>query len=82
MTDPTFPVFVNDHAVQVPHGATVLAAVQQADPALAAQLAAGAAQATDARALPLAPTDPLAAGAILRVRVSVRGLAGEADAHA
>ena len=82
MTVPTFPVFVNDRAVQVPRGATVLAAVAQADPVLAAQLASGAAQATDARALPLAATDPVAAGAILRVLVSARSRRGEADAPA
>lgn len=82
MTPPTIPVFVNERAVQVPQGATVQAAVIAADAALGAQVASGAAIATDARALPLEPSEVVAPGAILRVAVSARARAGEADASA
>jgi hypothetical protein len=80
MTDDTIPVFVNERAVRVPRQADVLAAVRLADAPLADAFAAGDAQATDARGLPVAAADPLAPGAILRVRVSARARAGEADA--
>lgn len=82
MTMPTIPVFVNDRPVHVPAGADVQAAVRAADAALADRLAAGTVQVTDARALPLAPADPVAPGAILRVQGSARTRAGEADAPA
>ena len=82
MTDLTIPVFVNDRAVQVARGATVLDAVQAADAALAADLVSGAASVTDARALPLDAGDAVTSGAILRVRASARRSAGEADATA
>ncbi len=82
MTDDTIPVFVNERAVRVPRGADALAAVRAADATLAERLAAGTAQATDARGLPVQAADPLEPGAILRVLVSARARAGEADAPA
>lgn len=82
MTMPTIPVFVNDRPVQVPAGADVQTAVRAADAALADRLAAGTAQVTDARALPLAPADPVGPGTILRVQGSARVRGGEADAPA
>lgn len=75
-------VFVNDRAVQVPVGADVQAAVSAADAALGQQLATGAAQSTDARALPLDRLSTVAPGSIVRVLVSARSRAGEADALA
>lgn len=73
-------VFVNEQAVRVPVGSTVLAAATRADPELGRRLAAGEAQATDARGLPLAPDAPLAGGSIVRVAGSARRRGADADA--
>jgi hypothetical protein len=65
----------------VPAGTDVQGAVRAADPGLADRLAAGAAFATDARGIAVAPGDPVTAGAIFRVVVSARR-SGAADADA
>ncbi len=71
--------FVNERAVSLSPGATVLDAVAALDPALAARVSRGEAYVTDARALRVTGDQPLAAGAILRVIVSSRA-ADDADA--
>jgi adenosine deaminase len=67
-------VFVNDKAVDVPHGGSrVRDAVAQADPALARLLESGDAYVTDAAARPIDAGEPIGeAGAVLRVVVSAR----------
>jgi hypothetical protein len=75
-------VFVNERPVRVAAGADALAAVAALDPALGRQLAAGAAQLSDGRGIPLAPATPVFAGAIFRCVVSARRPRDEADAHA
>ena len=75
----TLRCFVNERAVSLSPGATVLDAVTALDPALAARVTRGEAYVTDARALRVAGDQALAAGAILRVIVSSRA-ADDADA--
>ena len=75
----TLRCFVNERAVSLSPGATVLDAVTALDPALAARVARGEADVTDARALRVAGDLALVAGAILRVVVSSRA-ADDADA--
>jgi hypothetical protein len=77
----TIPVFVNEHRLEVPRGATAAGAAACFDPALAARPSATAVTITDARGLPVAPDAVLAPGAILRVVASARR-AGGADADA
>lgn len=75
-------VFVNDRPLRLPPGASALDAVVAFDAALGRQLAAGAAQLSDGRGIPLAPATPVFAGAIFRCVVSARRPRDEADAHA
>ena len=75
----TLRCFVNERAVSLAPGATVLDAVTALDPALAARVSRGEAYVTDARALRVTGDQALAAGAILRVIVSSRA-ADDADA--
>ena len=75
----TLRCFVNERAVSLSPGATVLDAVTALDPALAARVSRGEAYVTDARALRVTGDQALAAGAILRVIVSSRA-ADDADA--
>ena len=76
------PVFVNDHPVSLPPGATAADAVAAFDPALAERLRSGAASLTDGRGLALSPEQPLFPGAIVRVIVSARRAPAEGpDAH-
>jgi len=75
-------VFVNSSPVEVDPGTDVRGAVVRHDAVLAARVAAGAAYVTDARGIELPADTPLAAGSILRVVVSARRTAGDADADA
>ena len=75
-------VFVNAEPLEVVKGADVRAAVLAHDAALEPRLAAGAAYVTDARGIELPLDAGLAEGSILRVVVSARRAAGDADADA
>ena len=63
-------VYVNDRAVELPGGATVVDAAHAADPDLAGLLAQGTALATDGRGLPLDAGVALRPGAIVRIIVA------------
>lgn len=63
----TIRVYVNERPVDVPGGATALAAVTAFDAGLGGALGAGSARVTDARGIELDPAAPLHAGSILRV---------------
>ena len=65
-------LFVNERPVDVAAPATVTDAVTAFDAALGAALIAGAARATDARGIDIAPTEPVGPGSILRVLSSSR----------
>ena len=65
--DSTLRVYVDAKPVDVPKSATVLDALEIADPALASSVRAGTSGATDSRGLPITPDAPLQNGAILRV---------------
>lgn len=67
----TYRVYVDSRPVDVPVTATVIDAVESADPALAADVRSGSRSVTDSRGLPIATDAPLHGGAILRV-VSAR----------
>ena len=69
--DPTLRVYVDAKPVDVPKTATVLDAVEIADPALASSVRDGTSRVTDSRGLPIEGDAPLHGGAILRV-VTVR----------
>lgn len=79
--DSRIPVFINGYRVEAPAGATVAGAVALHDPALAEQVATGAAYVTDGRGIRIADSQAVHAGAILRVVVSSRRNQDEADAH-
>ena len=78
----TIPVFVNDRAVRVAAGSSITAAVTAVDAELGRVLAEGGARLTDGRGIALDPAAPVYPGAILRVAVSARKQAAEADADA
>ena len=63
----TYRVYVDSQPVDVPVSATVLDAVESADPALAEAVREGRKAVTDSRGLPIASDAPLHGGAILRV---------------
>lgn len=67
----TYRVYVDSRPIDVPVTATVIDAVESADPALAEGVRAGSRSVTDSRGLPIDADAPLHGGAILRV-VSVR----------
>jgi hypothetical protein len=75
-------VFVNAVPLEVGKGADVRGAVRALDPELERKLVAGSAFVTDARGIDVPLDAVLAAGAILRVVVTARRAAGEADADA
>jgi hypothetical protein len=75
-------VFVNAVPLELAAGADVRAAVAALDPELERKLVAGSAFVTDARGIAVALDGALAAGSILRVVVTGRRTAGEADADA
>jgi hypothetical protein len=64
-------VYVDAKPVDVSVSATVLDALEAADPALARAVQQGVSAVTDSRGLPISPDAPLQGGAILRV-VAVR----------
>ena len=66
-----YRVYVDSRPVDVPVAATVLDAVEAANPELAESVRAGIKAVTDSRGLPIASDAPLHGGAILRV-VSAR----------
>jgi hypothetical protein len=72
------PVYVNGARVEVPEQAPVLDAVRAWDAEAAREVAAGVRALSDSRGLPLDPSTPGAAGAIVRVG-RARGAAGERD---
>jgi hypothetical protein len=74
-------VFVNERALEVAKGATVLDAVRALDQALARRVTQHTASLTDARGIALQATSPLTAGAIIRVILSARSRSS-ADADA
>jgi hypothetical protein len=65
--DSTLRAYVNGKPVDVQKSATVLDAVERADPLLAAEVRSGDSVVADSRGLPIAPDAPLYGGAILRV---------------
>jgi hypothetical protein len=69
-------VFVNGRPLDMPPGSTALDAVTALDPPLGRQVAEGSAFLTDGRGLELPASALLAAGAILRARVSARRAGG------
>ena len=75
-------IFVNATPLDVEPGTDVRGAIRAHDPVLEAKLAAGAGYVTDARGIELAGDAPVTAGSILRVVVSARRAAEEADADA
>lgn len=75
-------VFLNAAGIDVEPGTDVRGAIRAWDPEVERKLAAGAAFVTDARGIELPGDAPLAEGSILRVVVSARRRAGEADADA
>ena len=75
-------VFVNATAIDVEPGTDVQGALAAHDPALAGKVTAGGAYVTDARGIELPGAAALEAGSILRVVVSARRAAGDADADA
>lgn len=79
MPDP-IRCFVNERALSLAPGATVLDAVKAFDAALAARVGRGEAYVTDARGLRTPADHPLAAGNILRVIVSARATTDDPDA--
>lgn len=74
-------VFLNATPLDVAPGTDVQGAIRAWDPELERKLAAGAAFVTDARGIEVAADAPLAEGSILRVVVSARRRAEEADAE-
>ncbi|MEI6813581.1 MAG: hypothetical protein WCL36_05305 [bacterium] len=79
MTEPTeVRAFVNGAAVAVARGATVIDAVRAHDATIAEALVAGTRAATDSRGLPVALTEPVSGGMVLRI-VSARALGGNGD---
>jgi len=80
MTEPV-RVFIDDHAVSVPPGATALAAVASLDPSLAERIQGGSAYLTDGRGIRLEAGTGVYQGAIIRVVTSARASRNEADAH-
>ena len=75
------PVFINDRLVSVEPGVAAAVAVAAANAEWGSALAEGRAYVTDGRGIRLDPASPLTAGAILRVIVSARQSAPEADAQ-
>lgn len=71
MSDPTLRIYVDSKPVDVPKQATVIEAIEIADPELASSVRAGTGRVTDSRGLPIAADTLLHGGAILRV-VAVR----------
>ena len=65
-------IFVNEHAVVVVPGATIIEAVTTFDPALAEALRDGRAYVTDGVGRPVEPSGSVEPGAIFRVVVSAR----------
>ncbi|HVZ48250.1 MAG TPA: hypothetical protein VG916_05675 [Gemmatimonadaceae bacterium] len=59
--------FVDGKAVDVPRGASLLAAVRAADAALADAVSAGTRAIADSRGLVVEPSLPVTGGAVLRV---------------
>lgn len=79
MSAPAVRVYVNERTVDVASGATVLAAVQAFDLALAPALADGTAYVTDGRGIRVALDQLVAAGSILRVVRSARRVGAESE---
>jgi hypothetical protein len=75
-------VFIDDHAVSVPSGATALSAVASFDASLAERIQSGSAYLTDGRGIRLEAGAAVYQGAILRVVLSARAARDGADAHA
>jgi hypothetical protein len=71
--------FVNERALSLTPGATVRDAVAAFDPALADRVVRAEAYVTDGRGIRVAPEQPIAGGAILRV-ISARTPVDAADA--
>jgi len=69
--DSSYRVYVDGRPVDVPRPATVIDALETADPSAAAGVRSGERAVMDSRGLPIAPDAPLSGGAILRV-VAVR----------
>lgn len=75
----TIRVYINSKPVDAPAGASALEAVTVWDPAVAAEIRAGARALTDSRGLPVAADVPLFHGAIFRV---VRGRERDSSSEA
>lgn len=73
-------VFVNERPIWLAPAGTLVDAVRAADAKLVTALDAGRAYLTDGRGVRSDPTDPIVAGAIIRVVVSARRPEPDADA--
>jgi hypothetical protein len=76
----TIRVFVNAQGLDAPSGATALDAVRLWNAAAAQSVQDGARLITDSRGLPIDPSTPLGAGAILRLVANRDRAAGAVDA--
>jgi hypothetical protein len=72
-------VFVNGTGVSVPHGSTVLDAVQAVDPAAADAVRAGTRAVADSRGIAVPSDTPLSGGYVMRL-ISARASGAQADA--
>jgi hypothetical protein len=78
----TIRVFVNGQGIDVSSGATALDAVRRWNTSAAQSVEDGARLITDSRGLPIDPSTPLSAGAILRLVANRERAAGAAGAAA
>lgn len=67
MSAPPLRVYVNEHPLTVPPGATVATALEAFDAEQGPRADGGATTVTDGRGIPVALDAPLSGGAILRV---------------
>ena len=67
MTAPSLRIYINEHPVTVPHGATVASALEAFDATLPDSIGTGRATVTDGRGIAVTLDAPLSGGAILRI---------------
>jgi hypothetical protein len=67
MADDNLRVYVDARPVDVPRSASVIDAIEIADPKLAASVRSGESNVTDSRGLPIASDCTLEGGTILRI---------------
>lgn len=72
MTPNSIPIFVNEHPLQVPVGASLRTILADYDPGLAEAMRDKVARCTDGRGLPVDADAAVHAGAIFRILRSAR----------